>query len=98
MKRGISVRILLLVVFFCAFSISGFVKKASAVNSAGVEDFVTRFYQLCLDRNPDSAGLDGWVSTLLAVTPTGSDVAYVFRYMYPMVVLTQFISHPDLAG
>lgn len=45
-----------------------------------VEDFVTRFYQLCLDRNPDAAGLSGWVAALLDGSQTGSDVAYGFIY------------------
>jgi YVTN family beta-propeller protein len=45
-----------------------------------VENFVTRFYQLCLDRNPDADGLNGWVSALLDGSQTGSDVAYGFIY------------------
>jgi len=80
MKRRISIWILLMVVFFSAFSFSGFVNSTSAADSMGVEDFVTRFYQLCLDRNPDPAGLDGWVSALLDGTLTGSDVAYGFVF------------------
>ena len=32
---------------------------------ADVEAFVTRFYQECLDRDPDSAGLNNWVNSLL---------------------------------
>ncbi len=42
--------------------------------------FVTRFYQLCLDRNPDSAGLNGWVVALSNGTQTGSDVANGFVF------------------
>ncbi len=45
-----------------------------------VENFVIRFYQLCLDRNPDDNGLDGWVSALLDGSQTGSDVAYGFIF------------------
>jgi len=45
-----------------------------------VEAFVTRFYQLCLDRNPEPAGLDGWVNALLAGALTGSDVANGFIF------------------
>jgi hypothetical protein len=47
---------------------------------AEIEAFVTRFYQLCLDRKPDQAGLDGWVLGLLNGTLTGSDVAYGFVF------------------
>jgi predicted phosphodiesterase len=45
-----------------------------------VEDFVTRFYQLCLGRNPDQTGLDVWVVALLNGTQTGSGVAYGFVF------------------
>jgi hypothetical protein len=45
-----------------------------------VEDFVTRFYQLCLDRNPDAAGLEGWTNNLLNQIQTGADVAEGFVY------------------
>jgi hypothetical protein len=45
-----------------------------------VDDFVTRFYQQCLDRDPDSAGLDGWTNDLLNQIKTGADVAEGFIY------------------
>ena len=45
-----------------------------------VEDFVTRFYQLCLNRNPDAAGLQGWTNDLLNQIQTGADVANGFIY------------------
>jgi hypothetical protein len=45
-----------------------------------VEDFVTRFYELCLGRSPDTAGLNGWVSDLLDGSQTGSDVANGFVF------------------
>jgi len=45
-----------------------------------VEAFVTRFYQLCLDRDPDAAGLKGWTDNLLNKIQTGADVANGFIY------------------
>jgi len=45
-----------------------------------VKAFVTRFYQLCLDRDPDPAGLDGWTNDLLSQIRTGADVAKGFIY------------------
>ena len=45
-----------------------------------VAAFVTRFYQLCLSREPDSAGLDGWVDALLSGRITGADVAHGFVF------------------
>jgi hypothetical protein len=47
---------------------------------AQVEAFVTRFYQLCLDRDPDAAGLEGWTNNLLNQIQTGADVANGFIY------------------
>ena len=45
-----------------------------------VAAFVTRFYQLCLSRNPDPAGLSNWTTRLSAHTATGSDVGYGFVF------------------
>jgi hypothetical protein len=53
---------------------------AVAISTTDVEDFVTRFYQMCLGRGPDRAGLDGWVKALLDGSQTGSDVAYGFVF------------------
>ena len=50
------------------------------ISSDEVEAFITRFYQLCLGRDPDAAGLDGWVEALLSSTLTGSDVANGFVF------------------
>lgn len=43
-----------------------------------VEDFVTRFYQQCLDRSPDAAGLDYWVDLLMEGRYSGAEVAQGF--------------------
>jgi len=43
-------------------------------------DFVTRFYQECLSRDPDGAGLNGWVDLLVTKVKTGADVAYGFVF------------------
>jgi subtilisin family serine protease len=45
-----------------------------------VEAFIIRFYRLCLNRNPDQAGLDGWVDSLTEGSLTGSDVAHGFVF------------------
>jgi hypothetical protein len=55
----------------------GHIPKASR---EAVEAFVTRFYQLCLDRNPDAAGLEEWTNNLLNQIQTGADVANGFIY------------------
>ena len=43
-----------------------------------VEAFVTRFYNECLNREPDQAGLDGWVNGLKNGWVTGGEVAESF--------------------
>ena len=58
-------------------AVQGKVTISAPVLSA-VEAFVTRFYRLCLDREPDPAGLDSWVVALLNGTQTGCDVANGF--------------------
>jgi glucose/arabinose dehydrogenase len=45
-----------------------------------VEEFVTRFYQLFLERNPDPTGFKDWIAALLNGTQTGSDVAHGFIF------------------
>ena len=50
----------------------------NAGNTSQVEAFVSRFYQLCLDRQPDQGGLNQWVSDLLSGKKTGADVAKGF--------------------
>jgi len=45
-----------------------------------VEAFVTRFYSEVLDRSPDSAGLDNWVTALLNKSKSGADIAKGFIF------------------
>ena len=45
-----------------------------------VDAFVTRFYEQCLNRSPDSAGLAYWVDALVAGSLTGADVAWGFVF------------------
>jgi hypothetical protein len=47
---------------------------------AQVNAFVTRFYQQCLSREPEQAGLDSWVDLLMDGSKSGSDVAYSFIF------------------
>ncbi len=48
------------------------------VASSQITDFVTRFYQRCLNRTPDQAGLDDWAGQLGAGTRTGASLATGF--------------------
>ncbi len=54
----------------------------SASRDSELASFVTRFYTLCLGRNSDQAGLDGWVDALRDGMLTGSDVGYGFVFSH----------------
>ena len=62
------------------YGIKAFEGHITKTQRENVEAFVTRFYQLCLDRDPDAAGLDGWADNLLNQIQTGADVAEGFIY------------------
>ena len=47
---------------------------------AQVNAFVTRFYQLCLNREPEQSGLDSWVDLLMDGSMTGADLANSFIF------------------
>ena len=46
----------------------------------GIEGFVTRMYQLCLDREPDAHGLKDWCTQLREGRATGASIARGFFY------------------
>ncbi len=50
----------------------------SDLQRKNVRDFVRRFYQQCLEREPDEDGIIGWMNALLAQTSTGGDVGRGF--------------------
>jgi hypothetical protein len=62
------------------YGIKAFEGHITKTQRENVESFVTRFYQLCLDRDPDAAGLQGWADNLLNQIQTGADVANGFIY------------------
>ena len=78
---------------------------------AGAQGFVKRLYKVCLDREPDSGGLDYWVDQLMSGTNNGSNVAYGFIFSnefkdknycnehYATYLYRAFLGRePDLAG
>ena len=62
------------------YCIKAFEEHVPTCQKDSVESFVTRFYELCMDRDPDAAGLDGWTNDLLNQIQTGADVANGFIY------------------
>ena len=72
MKKLISIVLTgVLVVQTMAFS-------AFAATTSGVENFVTRCYEIALGREPDSEGLKGWTDKLVSGEACGVSVAYGF--------------------
>jgi LCP family protein required for cell wall assembly len=81
-KAKIRSKIKYLVVFVCVVVLLTLLAPsyASAGSNSQVETFVTRFYQLCLNRQPDQDGLNKWVGSLLDGSKTGADVAQGFIF------------------
>ncbi len=50
-----------------------------------IDRFVTRMYQQCLDRDPDQAGLDGWVGQLENGNMNGAQIAEQFVFSAEML-------------
>jgi len=50
----------------------------SYVDTGQVKAFVTRLYQKVLNRNPDTSGLNSWVSALTSKKNTAADTVYGF--------------------
>ncbi len=51
-----------------------------AADKAGINAFVTRMYEVCLNREPDEAGLADWTKRLENGQAKGSDIAYGFIF------------------
>ena len=54
--------------------------SVNADTAGGVEGFVTRLYEICLDRAPDTDGLNNWVSNLRSGAISGSQAARGFIF------------------
>jgi len=71
------------IVMFMAASLGsplGVPAASAATDTGAVQAFVTRFYEECLDREPDSTGLAYWVDDLASGDATGAEVAQGFIY------------------
>ena len=71
-----------LLIFIIAASVilSLNISSLNADSKSQVSEFVTRFYKLCLDREPDSGGLNDWVNNLVARKITGAQAAEGFIF------------------
>ena len=76
-KRSINKILLSLLILF--FILTSFSNQLFAA-SAEVESFVTRFYQQCLSREPDTGGLNNWVDQLNNGAKAGDELAEAFIF------------------
>lgn len=83
----------------------------AAYKELQISNFVTRLYDKCLGRTPDSAGLSDWTGKLISGSVSGSEVAAAFagssEYVNTVPSDTQFLNmmykvlfnrDPDSAG
>jgi hypothetical protein len=54
--------------------------KGNKFNRGQVKQFIKRFYELCLNRQPDDAGWNGWADALENGSRSGSQVAAGFIF------------------
>lgn len=54
--------------------------KQTATGDEQIRSFVTRLYNKCLGRNPDSSGMEHWVSLLKNKQISGAETAYRFVF------------------
>ena len=54
--------------------------KAEASDEAGIRAFVTRMYEVCLDREPDTDGLNDWSNRLATGQEQGANIAFGFIF------------------
>ncbi|MCQ2533805.1 MAG: DUF4214 domain-containing protein [Clostridia bacterium] len=77
---GISVPVVMADTNTYASTFDGMNYAAASVNMDGIKAFVTRMYRVCLDREPEEEGLNGWAQKLAQKEATGCSVAYGFVF------------------
>ena len=71
--RSIFIFILIITLFLGLFSLKPL--KIYGEEAGSVEDFVSRFYEVCLSRQPDETGIVKFSSDLKSGVKTGADIA-----------------------
>lgn len=59
---------------------AGLPTTTKAADNAGIRSFVTRMYEVCLDREPDTDGLNDWSNRLATGQAQGTDIAFGFIF------------------
>ena len=79
MKKKLLCVILTLLMVFMLIPAAAPTQTYAATNDKGIKEFVTRLYEVCLNRKPDKAGLNDWVNKLKNGM-TGAEVAHGFVF------------------
>jgi len=69
---------LIIIVIILGILAQGTVSYRAAADTSPLTAFITRFYELCLSRKPDSSGLTFWTTQLKSGQKTGADVGRDF--------------------
>ncbi len=80
MLKRKKVKIISTVFIIISLILFAFPSAIFADGGSGVEGFVTRLYNTCLDREPDPDGLENWVNNLVTGRVTGGTAAYGFIF------------------
>lgn len=80
MREGFLKRLLCMILVIGLFAGINSAYANAATANTDVEGFVTRLYNICLDRQPDTAGFNDWVSQLKSGRTTGATAAYGFIF------------------
>lgn len=59
---------------------TGLPTTTKAADNAGIRSFVTRMYEVCLNREPDTDGLNDWSNRLATGQAQGADIAFGFIF------------------
>lgn len=81
-KKRVAKRIvtLLTAVAIGVGAFAGLPTTTKAADNAGIRSFVTRMYEVCLDREPDTDGLNDWSNRLATGQAQGADIAFGFIF------------------
>ena len=77
-KRGMAIVLAAVVIGMSA--LTGSSVTAKAADEAGIRAFVTRMYEVCLDREPEETGLNDWSNRLATGQELGADTAFGFIF------------------
>lgn len=87
-------KLILIILFISVFLITLSIPNLIFADTrADIEAFVTRFYNSCLDRDPDLPGLENWVGHLQSGELSGADVAE--RFIFSEEFLAKNLSNEE---